>query len=125
MRLALTILTTLTVGTAWAMDASRTQPVTRGVPVPATRGVPVPLSGSSAATVELFVAAWCPHCRALEAALTARQIPYTRYDIEHDPRGKALYERLGVRGVPVTRVSGQVIAGNHLDRILAALGRRL
>ena len=108
----------------------RVAPPPRLVPPPAVvpppRGVPRPpvvsaRGGAAAPQVEIFVADWCPHCRALESALSARGIRFARRDIEADPAAKLRYEQLGQTGLPVTRVGSRVIVGNRLDDILDAI----
>jgi glutaredoxin len=71
--------------------------------------------------VEIFVTSWCPHCRSLESFLKLKKIPYTRYDIEKDPKGKQLYEQLGGKGIPLTRIGSQLIRGYSKLSILKAL----
>ncbi len=75
------------------------------------------------ASVELFVTSWCGYCRKLEQFLDAKGVHYTRYDIEKDADARQRYQRLGVRGVPVTIVDGAVIIGYDPAAIIAALGK--
>jgi glutaredoxin len=72
--------------------------------------------------VEIFVTSWCPHCRKLETFLKSEKIKYTSYDIEKSEEGKQLYEYLGGKGVPLTKVGSQDISGYNPTDILSALG---
>lgn len=75
----------------------------------------------SNAKLEVFVADWCPHCRALEETLKKENIKYTRHDIESED-GKKLYNELGRGGVPITRINGKtIIRGNNIGKIKEAL----
>lgn len=74
-------------------------------------------------TVEIFVTSWCPYCRALEKFLTRRQIPFTRYDVEHDAKGIAVYQELGAGGVPIIRIDGtNILRGFSIEALEEALG---
>ncbi len=73
-------------------------------------------------TVEIFVTSWCPHCKELEDFLKTEGIPFTRYDIEHDAKGKKIHDELGGGGIPVVRINGsKVIHGFAPDAIKSAL----
>ena len=61
--------------------------------------------------VEVYVTSWCPYCKALEAFLKARDIPYTRYDIEHSSEGIKRYQAMGISGIPIIVIDGQVTKG--------------
>jgi glutaredoxin len=79
---------------------------------------------SQTVTVEVFVTSWCQYCRKLEAFLKENQIRYTRYDVEADAKGAAIFQKLGGTGIPVTRVGSVVIHGYDPGRIVAALKKR-
>lgn len=76
------------------------------------------------AGVEIFVTSWCPYCRKLENFLKTNRIDYTRYDVEADAKGAAIFEKLGGEGVPMVRVGKIVIQGYDPERILAALQQK-
>lgn len=63
------------------------------------------------ADVEIYVASWCPYCKALEKFLNARDIPYTRYDIEHDSEGIKRYHAMGSGEIPIIKVKGKTVRG--------------
>ena len=71
--------------------------------------------------VEIFVTSWCPYCRKIESFLKKEKIEFTRYDVEQDPKGAAIFSSIGGTGVPVIRVDKQVIHGYDPDAVLAAL----
>ncbi len=74
--------------------------------------------------VEIFVTSWCPYCRGLEEFLQANQVQYKRYDIETDPEGAMLHQRLGAGGVPLIRIGSTVIRGFNERAISSALKDR-
>ena len=74
-------------------------------------------------SVELFVTSWCGYCRKLERALTEQGVPFVARDIERDDAARQRYEALGVRGVPVSLVNGQLIIGYNPSGVLRALAR--
>lgn len=78
-------------------------------------------SPSSTKTVEIFVASWCPHCRALEKFLKEKHIRYSRYDIENDARAANMYKKLGGGGIPVVRIGSTVMRGFQPNSIAEAL----
>lgn len=68
--------------------------------------------------LEIFVADWCGHCRALEKALKDENIAYERFDIEKSDEGKREYGRLGRGGIPISRINGsKIVRGNNLSKI--------
>ena len=71
--------------------------------------------------VEIFVTSWCPYCRKIESFLKNEKIEFTRYDVEQDSKGAAIFSSIGGSGVPVIRVDKQVIHGYDPDAVLAAL----
>ena len=78
-------------------------------------------SAASKNKVEVFVTPWCPYCKKLESFLKKSEIDYTRYDVEAEAQAGAELDRLGVSGVPVTRVGNEVIEGYDPQKILAAI----
>ena len=61
------------------------------------------------AHLEIFVAKWCPHCKAMEKFLKERNVKYKRYDVETDAYGAEVYEREGT--IPVSILNGKTILG--------------
>jgi glutaredoxin len=75
------------------------------------------------AKVEIMVARWCSYCKALEHFLQSNNVTYIKYDIEKDPKGRALHESLGGGGVPVTRINErEIIRGYNVIELMRALG---
>lgn len=73
--------------------------------------------------IDVYVTSWCGYCRALEAELTRRGIPFNRYDIERDVAAQRRHAGLGGRGIPLTVVGDAVIRGNDIEGIVRALER--
>ena len=71
--------------------------------------------------VEIFVTAWCPYCKQLEAYLKAHRIDYTRHDIEKSAAARMMYEELGGGGLPTTRIGSTVIQGFDEQAIGSAI----
>lgn len=59
--------------------------------------------------IEIFVAKWCPHCKALEEFLKKRGLKYKKYDVETDEYGSEIYEKEGT--IPVSFINGKTILG--------------
>jgi glutaredoxin len=75
-------------------------------------------------SLEIFVADWCGHCRALEKALNDENISYRRFDIESSEIGKREYNKLGRGGIPITRINGNtIVRGNNLAKIKHELNK--
>ena len=108
-------------------QASHAPPLPKINKVPGSPLVAGPIrSGSGAGKkrhkVEIFVADWCPHCRALEKHLKSQNISYTRYDVEHNSRGIKEYQALGGGGIPIIRIDGSnVLRGFDPSALSAAL----
>ena len=64
---------------------------------------------------------WCAYCRKLERFLIAKNIRYTRHDIDRNPSAKLRYRELGGTDVPFSTVGSRVIRGYNPEGILKAL----
>lgn len=73
--------------------------------------------------VILYATAWCGYCKKARALLKKHNIPYFEYDIEKSSEGRAQYDRLGGKGVPVILINGKVIKGYNPSEILKLTGR--
>ena len=89
--------------------------------LPDVGGPKRPKSTKSSSKVEVFVTDWCTYCQALEGDLKSRRIPYKRYNIERDAKGKKLYRELGGAGVPITRVGTTIVRGYDIETIVGLL----
>ena len=67
--------------------------------------------------VTMFATSWCPYCRKAQAYFARHGIRYTHVDIEKSQGGRAEYDRLGGRGVPVILVGGQRMNGFSEERL--------
>lgn len=104
--LALTI--AVMVGLAWPFVQSRIQP-------------PIPLAAIPAGSVVLYSTTWCGYCTKTRHFLNKNKIPFVEHDIETSADAYRDYKALGGQGVPVVRVSDQVLHGYDPDGIISAL----
>ena len=77
------------------------------------------------AEVKMYATSWCPYCAKARAYFARRGIAYVEVDIERSREGRAEYERLGARGVPVILVGAQRMNGfseARLSQLLADAG---
>lgn len=61
--------------------------------------------------VVLYATEWCGYCAKTRAFLKEKNIDYVEYDIEKSAEGKAQYQLLNGRGVPLVIVKGKLIRG--------------
>ena len=81
---------------------------------PGVEGCPGATSASrtaSSAQVVMFATSWCPYCAKARAYFARRGIAYVEVDIEKSREGRAEYESLGARGIPVILVGPQRMNG--------------
>jgi glutaredoxin len=84
-----------------------------------------PAIAQQKAEVKMYATAWCPYCSKARAYFARRGIAYVEIDIEKSREGRAEYERLGARGVPVILVGTQRMNGfseARLSQLLADAG---
>jgi len=75
--------------------------------------------------VKMYATSWCPYCAKARAYFARRGIAYVEVDIERSREGRAEYDRLGARGIPVIFVGPQRMNGfseARLSRLLADAG---
>lgn len=76
-----------------------------------------------AADVVLYKASWCGACKAAEAYMTERGLPFTALDIEKDKSAAAEMQHKvqaagkSVRGVPVIDFRGEILLGFDKNRL--------
>lgn len=59
--------------------------------------------------VQIFVAEWCAHCRALEKFLEDEKVSFESFDIDTDPYGASVYKEHG--SVPISKIGSTVVVG--------------
>ena len=77
------------------------------------------------AEVKMYATSWCPYCAKARAYFARRGIAYVEIDIEKSREGRAEYDRLGARGIPVILVGPQRMNGfseARLSQLLAEAG---
>lgn len=67
--------------------------------------------------ITLFTATWCGYCDKLRALLTAQNIPFREYDVEHSPEGAWLMNAFHYEGVPIVLINGKTIEGYDVDAL--------
>ena len=75
--------------------------------------------------VKMYATSWCPYCAKARAYFARRNIAYVEVDIEKSKEGRAEYERLGARGIPVIFVGPQRMNGfseARLSQLLSEAG---
>jgi len=77
------------------------------------------------AVIKMYATSWCPYCAKARAYFAKRGIAYVEIDIEKSREGRAEYDRLGARGIPVILVGAQRMNGfseARLTHLLADAG---
>jgi glutaredoxin len=75
--------------------------------------------------VKMYATSWCPYCAKARAYFARRNIAYVEVDIETSKEGRAEYDRLGARGIPVILVGPQRMNGfseARLSQLLSEAG---
>lgn len=65
--------------------------------------------------VVMYSASWCGVCKTARRYFQDNDIRFTEYDIEKSAQGRADYQRLGARGVPVILVGKQRMNGFSVE----------
>ncbi len=76
--------------------------------------------------VVMYVTDWCPYCRQARQHFARQGIAYREIDIEKSAAGRAEYDRLAGRGVPLILVGSRRMQGfraESVDRLLRSAGR--
>jgi glutaredoxin len=84
-----------------------------------------PAIAQQKAEVKMYATAWCPYCAKARAYFERRKIAYVEVDIEKSRDGRAEYDKLGARGVPVILVGQQRMNGfseARLSQLLSEAG---
>lgn len=67
--------------------------------------------------VILYATSWCSYCTMTRRFLAQNNIPYFEYDIEKSAEGKEQYDSLGLKGVPVMLIDGELVHGYDPEKI--------
>lgn len=67
--------------------------------------------------VVLYATNSCSYCAKTREFFHTNNIMYYEYDIERDSQGKAQFNQLGQRGVPVVLINGKLVAGYNPKRM--------
>ena len=70
-----------------------------------------PAIAQQRAEVKMYATSWCPYCAKARTYFSRRGIAYVEVDIEKSREGRAEYDRLGARGIPVILVGPQRMNG--------------
>jgi glutaredoxin len=71
--------------------------------------------------VRILTTSFCPYCKRTKNFLRKNGIRFSEYDIHGSEKGKALYEKLGGRGVPLLIINNTVIHGYNESKMQKAL----
>lgn len=69
------------------------------------------LSAEQSQGVVLYATSWCSYCQKTREFFAQHQIPYREYDVENSSDGRAQYDQLRGKGVPLVLIEGQVLRG--------------
>ena len=79
---------------------------------------PPDFASSHDAAVVLYATQWCGYCQKARELMAKHNIVYFEYDIEKSSEGRAQYDRLGGKGVPVLLIGEEVVMGYNASKIL-------
>jgi glutaredoxin len=88
-------------------------------------GSDVETSAAPRAAVVMLSTVWCGVCKQARQYLAQRGVPFTELDVEKTEAGRAEYQRLAGRGVPIILVGDQRLNGfnaGSLESLLKASG---
>jgi glutaredoxin len=80
-------------------------------------------------SIVVYKAAWCGACKAAEAYLRSKDVPFVEKDVEKDPGAQAEMQRkaqakgLTPRGVPVIDFRGEILLGFDQARLESLIAR--
>lgn len=87
-----------------------------------------PRTSAARGDILLLSAEWCGYCHALRRDLEAMGVPFRELDIEDRGAGRAAYDALDGRAIPILVVGQDVIRGYNPDlarELIVAAGHRL
>ena len=71
--------------------------------------------------VVLYATSWCGYCAKTRKMLNEKGIEFVEFDVEKSGEGRAQYELIGIKGVPVLNVNGTIVQGYNPSKIIALL----
>lgn len=80
---------------------------------------PMNYSAAHDGKVVLYATSRCGYCKMARKLMKDNNIAYFEYDINKSQEGRAQYNKLGGRGVPLLFINGEVIRGYSPDKIIA------
>lgn len=86
------------------------------LPPPGTNATPAYLTQKP---VVIYTTTWCGVCRTAKQYFAQKGIAYTEYDVENSSKGKADYQRMQGKGVPIILVGEQRMNGFSAERFEA------
>ncbi|MCQ9423756.1 glutaredoxin family protein [Pseudomonas sp. LJDD11] len=75
----------------------------------------------SQARVVMYSTPWCGYCNQARRFLDSQGIAFKEYDIESSAEGRAAYQALGGRGIPMLDVNGTLLRDFAPEQIQKAL----
>lgn len=72
---------------------------------------------ASNTNVIMYSTSWCGYCKKMRQFLQANDVPFVERDIEASEENRALYDKLGVSGIPVVIVNGEVVKGYNPRKV--------
>ncbi len=94
----------------------------------AVQATPAQLVSTSAVSVTLYGASWCPSCRQTRTWLEQKGIPYVDKDIDESMVARQTLRQLNPSGtIPVIDVDGQILVGYSppaIERAIRAAAER-
>lgn len=70
------------------------------------------------AQVILYATSWCGYCAKTRDLFARTGVTFVEFDIEKSAEGAQQYTALGVQGVPVTVINGEVVRGYNPTLLL-------
>ncbi len=73
-------------------------------------------NAASRKRVIMYSTSWCGYCKKAKAYFINKKIKYTEYDIEKSAKGRADYNKLNGRGVPIILIGQKRMNGFSVER---------
>lgn len=82
---------------------------------------PANFSANQTQDVVLYATSWCGYCAKARKYFKDNDIAFVEYDVEQSSEGKAQYDQMNGKGVPLIVVKGEIIRGYNIAAIRSAL----